>query len=122
MKKGDIILAKAFVFTKEFHYGQREIVYTPKTTKRNGDEIGGTLRPLCRIAFDKPKRGLVVGRTVRISGVYTIGHSWNYEERNPGDLWNPVYHKVILVEPIDSERWTAPIACLEEDLSLESER
>lgn len=116
MNKGDIVLARACVYTKGAPYGHLEVVFSPKTTDRNGKELSGNPRPLVRKAFDKPILGLVIGETIRISGVYTMGHNWGDFESNPGSLWNPVYHKVILIEPLRSNRWTIPLACLEEDL------
>ena len=133
MKKGDIVLVTRSVFTK--HRVSRQLEddgYLSIDTLEIIREVGledrivqrGYERHLMRLTHRKPFKGLVVGWSMRISGRYVPG-AMNYsfeggDEYDPGELYDAKYHTVIMVQPIDSERWYHPVPCLEEDLEVVS--
>lgn len=60
--------------------------------------------------------GLVIGWTTRRTGIKIL-HP-DYGENTYGELREIKDFKVWLVTPADSDRWTEPVACLEDDLLL----
>jgi hypothetical protein len=61
-------------------------------------------------------KGLVIGRTTRRTGIKVL-HS-DFGRNNYGELREIKDFTVWLVTPLDNDRWTEPIACLEEDLLI----
>lgn len=116
-KKGDVVKVLATVYTKDPTSRQQtwkaKVVYRPDPCQSRYGKRPEP-RPLMRIAEDKPWLGVVVGYSVRISGVLLRGDGWD----NPGSLVNDKRHPVIMVEPVDTERWTDPTPCLESDLEI----
>jgi len=106
--KGDVVRAKAFVWTTKVKYGQRgTLIHEPET---------GTHK---RYLFRRETlfEGMVVGYSFRQTGeIHPSSGSW--DDYDPGYLHADNYHFVYLVEPINNERWLEPYACLPEDLLL----
>ena len=117
MKKGDIVEVHAFVWTKSnkwrsFITGKEmgKIHYKPEPNQKFPNATSRSLhRSRCN-----PWKGMVVGTSVRITGNHVRRLRFDYD--NPGSLLDQKHHKVIMVVPIDMERWIEPVPCLEEDL------
>jgi hypothetical protein len=116
IKKGDKVLVKAVVWTKNTHvpYGcdpfKAEILHQP-SKKSLPNVHSGYIRPLKRALVKESLEGLVIGRSTRISCVY----HW---ARNIGEgyITDSTTHKVVMVTPLNNQRYFEPYACLEEDL------
>lgn len=111
-KKGDVVNVRATVYTKRQHRLQQlgRAMYMPQNEDLGRRE---TPRPLMRddhCAFE----AVVVGHSVRITGIVYSGRSSD----DPGSMHHCVHHRVILVVPLNTERWVPPLACLEADLDL----
>ncbi len=121
MQKGDIVLVTKSVFTKDKTHRQLKEEKVEILDDTDDDFRRGIFsRPLRYIVHQKPFEGLVVGWSIRISGIHHVGidNSGIFDggDFEPGFIDNAVYHKVIMVQPLDTERWIKPIPCLEEDL------
>lgn len=123
LNKGDDVIVHAIAFTKQrpLHiYGEEEIVReVPAKCKNHCDSA----RPLVKVKVD-PFNAIVIGYTFRISGTYHMGYNdpegfLDLDEDAPvernGWIEDAVWHKVLLVEPTNSQRWTAPFTALPED-------
>ncbi|NIQ88653.1 MAG: hypothetical protein GWN93_06060 [Deltaproteobacteria bacterium] len=86
-------------------------------TSRYSSSPGSPQRNLWKYDYPQPWRGIVVGWSTRQTGkVYPAGGDmYDYE---PGYLQVDMTFTVIMVQPLDTNRWVRPIACLEEDLDV----
>ncbi|MEA1999422.1 MAG: hypothetical protein U9N61_08900 [Euryarchaeota archaeon] len=106
-KKGDIVNIDAVVRSG---YDQ----YRGETVIAGTDEDG--YRKLFRRVHET-KNCMVVGVSHRVTGKHTTtceGPPW--DEATIGYLFNSKSHRVILVEPLHTNRWITPYACLESDV------
>lgn len=107
MKKGTVVVAKAYVFGSQ---GQSTC---ERLTDYNG--LKGRYRNLFRNVLEKPIPGIVVGYSFRQAGPV---NEWS----NPEDSYTTPYlsvktnQKVYMVQPLNTERWVKPYPCLEKDL------
>lgn len=121
-KKGDIVLVKASVYTKERVASQckphidvyPKTIHTPEKAK---DMSRKNLRKLYRIEYKKPFQGIVTGWSTRLTGIHQP--SWNYDD--VGYIKSDKAHKVIMVQSMDTQRWLKPMPCLEKDLEWTEE-
>lgn len=112
MNKGDIVKAKACVWTKYLKYPIREaeifgeLKHIPKG--------GGLVKCLIRFQYGGPIVGVVEGYSYRATGWY------GYEDMDcPAHLMEDKRHKVVRVQPLDgTSRYYEPLVCLEEDLEV----
>lgn len=90
--------------------------------EKSTGRVIGYGRPL--VVFPANFDGIVVGWTTRRSGVVYPAHpgqghtAWGYDEGTPGSLENIQVHKVWMVEPIDTDRWSPPAAVLPEYMEI----
>jgi hypothetical protein len=113
IKKGDKVLVKSVVFTKDRCYPAgyqwpAKVVHVPPAPK---DRRRNHIRALMRVDYKEPFKALVIGRSTRISCV----HHWTYAN-GEGFITDDTTHKVIMVTPLNTQRYLRPYACLEEDL------
>jgi len=119
-KKGDVVVVKATVSTEYRDRMHRSpgclqmmrltLVHVPPYDRE-------VLKCLVKRPFRRPQKGMVVGYTVRATGHY-VGR---VDEDDISYLIEDKRHKVIVVEPLRSQRWAPPWICLEEDLALMEE-
>ena len=74
-------------------------------------------RQLIRIELDPPIEAIVVGKSLRKTG---IRHGGNCDTGS-GYLTGVESHPVVMVQPIHTPRWLRPYACLEADLEVTDE-
>lgn len=108
-KKGDKVLVRATVYTKEGmrRWGYSEVVYEPQRSDSRGYP-----RCLNRVQDDEPWIGVVVGCSVRKTGIHFPGSGYD----DPGELRDEKNHPVVMVIPTHTSQWIRPYACLESDL------
>lgn len=113
-KKGDKVLVTASVYTKDRVSAQIRPAepYPHEVLREITPQHRGILRPLRRMRYKQPFPGIVVGWSLRKSGEYSPA----YGNDDIGCLWQEESHKVIMIQPADTQRWVKPIPCLEEDL------
>lgn len=130
--KGDIVLVSASVYTKkpetsqfppDSGYKTARIIkwpevpeeqkdwYLKKKMRRNAED-----RFMRKIAYGNPFLAIVVGRSIRQTGVHIYGN-WNSID-NPGEFVFQKYHPVVMVTPLENQRYSAPFACLAQDLKI----
>ena len=109
MNKGDIVLVRATVRTEYGTGYEDEVVHQPRHSPA---EIGN-VKSLFRQQHPEPWRGLVVGKSYLVTGIYWLD---GYESR--GVLAGDYHHLVWMVEPLDGNRYIKLWHCLEEDLEI----
>ena len=119
VKKGDVVLVRAVISTKNDPkpYSANwpgEIIHQPDDEIKSGYH-NRQKRVMRRHTLINPMECLVVGRSTRITGMYHMGIG-SYDNFDPGYLYNTTTHKVIIVQPMDTQRYIKPYACLEEDI------
>ena len=115
-KKGDKVLVKAIVMTKEIPYDKFTVIRFVERPKNAPLTIEA--RHLKRVAFEPWKEGIVAGWSTRLSGLVVPGYMtpdnhFGGEERTAGYMKDMKTHKVIMVLPLRTEQWQKPWACLE---------
>ena len=117
LNKGDRVLVRAVVYSKwprdggyRYWDNQGEDYCVPETPLTRF----GELRPLIRVPSKETWEGVVVGCSVRKTGVYVKGYGWD----NPGELREEKNHPVVMVISVETQKWINPYACLEKDLEL----
>jgi hypothetical protein len=112
-EKGDRVIVKASVYTKDKVSAQiRPCEFPHETVVDVETKWGGVARPLRRMVYKESFEGIVVGWAIRKTGEHRYGSGYD----DPGCLFQEKNHKVIMVQPMDTQRWVKPIPCLEEDL------
>lgn len=110
MKKGDLVRVKAQVVTRFPNiWTGGTLVHEPKRGQATSKKC------LYRLDFE-PWTGMIVGKSYLATGLYE--QAGDYWDGNYASLKEDKRHAVWLVEPIDSNRWVKPFACLEVDLEL----
>ena len=110
-RKGDRVIVKAEVYTKSARnigWGKSEVAVEVKHSGK------GIPREMRRVILDNPFEGMVVGHSVRITGLYFRGGGRD----DPGEIADEKWNKVVMVIPLGTDRWINPVACLEDDLEL----
>lgn len=124
LNKGDEVRVTAICYTKEKppHICGEEEIVREVPPKCNG--IHDFARPLVKIKVES-FMAVVIGYTFRISGTYheqykidpygdeEVGNDEVVEQN--GWIEDAVWHKVLLVEPTNTQRWVQPFTALEED-------
>jgi len=77
---------------------------------------GTSIRPLMRIEYYQPVRALIVGWSVRKSGILVSQYFDSDGIESGGYIAHEQRHDVYLVQLMDSERWHKPIPVLESDI------
>lgn len=119
-KKGDTVKVTGLVVTKEIPvWASSRMIYTSERSLRyhtkQVPDHRSDLRDFLHYDLKEPITGVVVGWSTRISGIYYPGKS-SWDEYDPGDIRDTQVHKVIMIEPLTTEQWIKPLACIEEDL------
>lgn len=121
-QKGTHVLVHATVHTKNRHYLPSRFmddwmhpVILRKVELDPRIQIGGKSYPRNFVKVHcEVWEGVVVGWSTRISGEHVPGYDWD----NPGELRQAQTHKVLMVIPLYTQRWTPPYACIPEDLEI----
>jgi len=117
MNKCDIVLVKAAVFGST---NDRPAVHDHMPLGASASivkmihrpKMDGITRNLWRVQYTKAWEGIITGYSFRNTGRVLGGT--DYED--PGYLYEDKRHKVIMVQPLYTNRWLKPIACLAEDI------
>ena len=116
-KKGDVVAVKATVSTQYcdgMHRSPGYLQMMNSTLVHVPPYDREVLKCLIKRPLRRPQKGMVMGYTARATGHY-VGR---VDEDDISYLIEDKRHKVIVVEPLRSQRWAPPWICLEEDLVL----
>ena len=116
--RGETLLPKTPVDADKYVYGAVDTKNLSMHHKsRYSSSPGSPQRNLWRYTYPQPWQGIVVGWSTRQTGkVYPP--SGGYYDYEPGYLQVDKTFTVFMVQPLDTNRWVRPIACLEEDLDV----
>lgn len=126
MKKRDVVVVRAAVFgstgdwptlktVAEHTGGHVAMPYDERLTMVHEAKYGPSKRNLWRYEYETPWLGIVTGWSFRQTGnIVSGGGSW--DDYEPGYLASDKYHKVLVIQPLHTERWLRPVACREEDV------
>lgn len=122
-KKGNIVTVKACVFCStlgrptlsEQHEHTSGFATMGKKLLTLVHEVkaGFRSRNLWRFEYHEPWTGIVTGYSFR-----RTGDSWPNDYDAQGYLTVDKSHRVVMVQPLRSERWLRPVTCLEGDLEV----
>ena len=138
MKKGMVVVVKAAVFgSTEALPGAIEVKeHARGIVNLECDQVLGTLtkfhkarfgnrkRNLWRYEYAEPWLGMVTGWAIRMTGE-SVSSGYEGDSLDgtydfvSGHLASDKSHKVVMVQPLHTDRWLRPVACLEEDLSVD---
>ena len=107
LKKGQRVHAKAYVRSGYFPHADLNSIEIVAGPGYNSQKV----RSLAR--FKSEFEGIVVGISHRMTGVCEVCHS-----EGIGELTNTSRHPVVMVQPLYTQRWLKPHACLNKDLVI----
>lgn len=114
--KGDVVRVKARVrttYSRGVYPDPDKVIYRPEKRRYETN-----IKVLTRQEMPEEPIGIVIGHTIRQTGYgrpsgNVFGSDWEL-----GYLKMDKSHRVILVEPLGTDRWLKPWTCLPEDLSI----
>ena len=126
MKKRDVVVVRAAVFGStgdwptlktiaEYTGGHVAMPHDERLTMVHEAKYGPSKRNLWRYEYETPWLGMVTGWSFRQTGNRVSGGG-GWDDYEPGYLAADKYHKVLMVQPLHTERWLRPVACREEDV------
>lgn len=113
MKKGDIVQVNAVVYT-----ARRDVPLESRKETLLHRPNHGLVRTCLFRAEVTPWQGLVVGRSHLQTGDYFSGSSYDgrdVDSYKPPRLYCDKAHIVLMVSPMDTERYLRPVTVLEPD-------
>jgi len=127
MNKGNVVVVKAAVFGSLGDWpmlktvsrntgGYIAVPHDERLTMVHEAKYGPRKRNLWRYEYETPWIGMVTGWSVRKTGD-SVPSGGDWDDYEQGYLREDKSHKVVMIQPLRTERWLRPIACLEEDVT-----